>query len=129
MLAATHSKKFKKDFAGRRIRHGAGKRFSTAFQWSSKVVPHPAGGRVLVSLPSAQDRVSPAGCGFFLSRRRLCERSASAVFLSAAFFERSLGPLVSASDSAMAVTSFGQTCLSRHALVRRARHRLRGLVF
>jgi hypothetical protein len=50
---------------------------STAFQWSSKVVPHPAGGQVLVSLSSAQlDRI-PCRVWFFLLRQR--------IFVSAAF--------------------------------------------
>jgi hypothetical protein len=53
MLAATPLKEFNTDFAGRRTRCGVASG-STAFQWSSKAVPHPAGGQVLVSLSSAQ---------------------------------------------------------------------------
>jgi hypothetical protein len=44
---------------------------STAFQWSSKVVPHPAVGKILVSLSSAQlDRI-PRRVWFFPLRQRM----------------------------------------------------------
>jgi hypothetical protein len=67
MLAATPFKEFKRTLlaAGQ---DAALANSSTAFQWSSKVVPHPAGGQVLVWLSSAQLYTSagriPAGCGF-----------------------------------------------------------------
>ena len=83
MLAATHLKKFKRILLAAR-QDVALPVVSTAFQWSSKVVPHPAGGQVLVSLSSAQHihvdwTGFPAGCGFFVSAARPVFASNSAM--------------------------------------------------
>ena len=90
MLAATPFKEFKQTLLAAE-QDAALANGSTAFQWSSKAVPHPAGGQVLVSLSSAQLYTSagriPRRVWFFVSAAR--------------------GPF--ASNSAMAVTHVART--------------------
>jgi len=118
-------KKFKRTLPA--ARQDAGCRISsTAFQWSSKVVPHPAGGWVSCFVSVRAGQGLPTRVWFFMSAEecasaglwetafctafsvQLCKCSFSWARCLSALCERSQG-LMFASNSAMALTHVAQT--------------------